>query len=210
MDITVILEDLLALGSVIVVDLALAGDNAIVVAMAARGLDAREQRQVIAIGITIAMLCRMAFAVAALELLTIIGLLLAGGLLLLWVAWKMWRELRDTAPGNLERANEHGCGPVAVKTMPMAILQVVIADVSMSLDNVLAVAGTARHNVWILIFGLAFSVLLMGAAAAAVARFMDRYRWLSYFGLVIVFFVALSMIYEGAQEVAAAAFPTGG
>lgn len=216
-----LIADLIALGSVIVVDLALAGDNAIVVGMAACGLPAEQRKRAIVIGIAVAMLCRIAFALVAVQLLAIIGLLLAGGLLLLWVAWKMWRELREATPesqfaladgpsdsqafaGGGEAAD---CGPgsgTGRKTFRAAILQIVIADVSMSLDNVLAVAGTARHNMWILAFGLFLSVLLMGLAAGIVARYLARYRWLSYLGLIIVTFVALSMIYEGTGQVLAA------
>ena len=215
-----LIADLIALGSVIVVDLALAGDNAIVVGMAAYGLPPEQRKKAILFGIAVAMLCRIAFALVAVQLLAIIGLLLAGGLLLLWVAWKMWRELRESAPqfavaegpgeggsqalaqhGGTEGGSDAGTGQ---KTFGAAILQIVIADVSMSLDNVLAVAGTARHNMYILAFGLFLSVLLMGVAAGVVARYLARYRWLSYLGLIIVTFVALSMIYEGTGQVLAA------
>ena len=197
--------DLITLGSVVVIDLVLAGDNAIVVGMAACGLSAVDRRRVLFWGIMVALICRIAFALVAVQLLAIIGLLLAGGLLLLWVAWKMWRELRATELATALAGDcvgsEAPAAPLPVKTVGMAIVQVAIADVSMSLDNVLAVAGTARHNMWLLAFGLVLSVVLMGAAATVVARMMTRYAWLSYIGLAIVAIVALSMIYDGGGEV---------
>ncbi|HEY5597363.1 MAG TPA: YjbE family putative metal transport protein [Kiloniellales bacterium] len=197
--------DLVTLASVVVIDLVLAGDNAIVVGMAACGLSAENRRRVIVWGIAIALVCRIAFALVAVQLLAIIGLLLAGGLLLLWVAWKMWRELRATqfAAALAGDCAESGMAPhsLPVKSVGIAVLNVAIADVSMSLDNVLAVAGTARHNMLLLAFGLVLSVVLMGAAASVVARAMTRYPWLSYLGLGIVTVVALSMIYDGGGEV---------
>ena len=197
--------DLITLGSVVVIDLVLAGDNAIVVGMAACGLSAADRRRVLFWGIMVALICRIAFALVAVQLLAIIGLLLAGGLLLLWVAWKMWRELRATELATALAGDcvgsEAPAAPLPVKTVGMAIVQVAIADVSMSLDNVLAVAGTARHNMWLLAFGLVLSVVLMGVAATLVARMMTRYAWLSYIGLAIVAIVALSMIYDGGGEV---------
>jgi YjbE family integral membrane protein len=197
--------DLITLGSVVVIDLVLAGDNAIVVGMAACGLPAEDRRRVIFWGIAVALVLRIAFALVAVQLLAIIGLLLAGGLLLLWVAWKMWRELRATKVALALAGDCVGTdapnGLLPVKTVGTAIVQVAIADVSMSLDNVLAVAGTARHNMWLLAFGLVLSVVLMGAAASVVARMMTRYAWLSYIGLAIVAIVAFSMIYEGGGEV---------
>jgi YjbE family integral membrane protein len=152
------------------------------------------------IGILLAMLCRIAFALVAVQLLAIIGLLLAGGLLLLWVAWKMWRELHPPAALReaLAEGNPH---PQVKKTQGTAILQIAIADVSMSLDNVLAVAGAARDHMAMMVFGLLLSIALMGAAATVIARFLERYRWLSYLGLAIITFVALTMIWEGAAEV---------
>jgi YjbE family integral membrane protein len=197
--------DLVTLASVVIIDLVLAGDNAIVVGMAACGLPAADRRRVIVWGITIALVCRIAFALVAVQILAIVGLLLAGGLLLLWVAWKMWRELRSTqyAAALAGDCADGGLVPhaVAPKSVGMAIVQVAIADVSMSLDNVLAVAGTARHNMVVLAFGLILSVVLMGFAASFVARAMTRYPWLSFFGLGIVMLVAISMIYDGGGEV---------
>jgi len=197
--------DLVTLASVVVIDLVLAGDNAIVVGMAACGLPAQDRRRVIVWGIAIALVCRIAFALVAVQLLAIIGLLLAGGLLLLWVAWKMWRELHLARLATALAGDCAGTsampGTASRKTTGMAIVQVAIADVSMSLDNVLAVAGTARDHMWVLTFGLVLSVVLMGAAATFVARAMTRYPWLSYLGLGIVMIVALSMIYDGCSEV---------
>lgn len=200
--------ELAALLSVIVVDLALAGDNAIVVGMAAAGLPREQQRGVVALGVGIAVVCRILFSVIAVRLLTIIGLLLAGGLLLLWVAWKMWLEVRAEAAVLHHEAAEieggHAAGQPPPKTYFMAVLQIAIADISMSLDNVLAVAGTARHHTWVLVVGLTLSVILMGVAATYVAQLMNRYPWLTYLGLVLIVFVALSMIYEGGLEIVAA------
>lgn len=191
-----------AFASVVVIDLVLAGDNAIIVGMAAAGLPPRQRRLVIAIGIGLAVLFRIAFAVVAVQLLAIIGLVLAGGLLLLWVAWKMWRELREGATVDPDLAPDSSCAPRAPAKKPgTAIWQIAIADLSMSLDNVLAVAGAARDHMAMLIFGLVLSVALMGAAATIIARFMARHHWLAYLGLVIVTFVAVSMIVEGAGEI---------
>ncbi|HEX9768031.1 MAG TPA: YjbE family putative metal transport protein [Kiloniellales bacterium] len=192
------LTDVVALLSVIIIDLLLAGDNAIVVGMIAAGIPAPRRRRVIVVGIVVAMICRILFATIAVQLLAIVGLLLAGGFLLLWVAWKMWRETRATVPV-LAIGNPL---PLAVppKAFSAAILQIVVADISMSLDNVLAVAGTARHNVWILVFGLSLSVLLMGLAAGFVARIITNRPSLSYLGIAIVAAVAASMIYEGGHQ----------
>jgi len=197
--------DLVTLASVVIIDLVLAGDNAIVVGMVACGLPAKNRRRVIFWGIAIALVCRIAFALIALQILAIVGLLLAGGLLLLWVTWKMWRELRST---QLATAMAGDCPDISatsatipVKSIRMAIVQVAVADISMSLDNILAVAGTARNNMWVLAVGLVLSVVLMGAAATFVARAMSRYPWLSYLGLGIVMIVALAMIYDGCIDV---------
>jgi YjbE family integral membrane protein len=194
-----LLSQLYAFASVVMIDLVLAGDNAVVVGMAASGLPREQQRRVIMIGIMLAMLCRIAFAVVAVQLLAIIGLLLAGGLLLLWVAWKMWRELHPPAAVRQETAE--GNPLPRAKTQATAIWQITLADVSMSLDNVLAVAGAARDHMAMLVFGLVLSVALMGAAATFVARILERYRWLNYIGLAIITLVALTMIWEGAGEI---------
>jgi YjbE family integral membrane protein len=198
-----LLPEFYAFVSVVLIDLVLAGDNAVVVGMAASGLAREQQRRVIMIGIVLALVFRIAFALVAVQLLEIIGLLLAGGLLLLWVAWKMWRELHP--PAGSEPAVGHNPGHAAAapgtKKPSTAIWQVAIADISMSLDNVLAVAGAARDHVWILAFGLVLSVVLMGVAATFIARILQRYHWLNYVGLGIILLVALSMIYEGGYEI---------
>ena len=195
-----LLPQLYTFAMVVVIDLVLAGDNAIVVGMAASGLPREQQRRVIMIGIVLALLCRIAFALVAVQLLAIIGLLLAGGLLLLWVAWKMWREMHPPAAVTRERA-EPGQRTVAAKTQRTAIVQIAIADVSMSLDNVLAVAGAARDHMAMLVFGLVLSIALMGAAASFIAGYLERYRWLNYVGLGVITLVAATMIWEGAAEV---------
>jgi YjbE family integral membrane protein len=184
-----------ALLSVMVIDLVLAGDNAIVVGMAAAGLPVAQRRKVILLGIIAATVLRIALASVAVSLLAIIGLTLAGGVLLLWVAWKFYRELRPRRRGDEPEA------AVAPKTMRKAIWQIVAADLSMSLDNVLAVAGTARNHIWVLVLGLTLSVALMGLASSLVARLLARYPWIAWIGLGIVTVVALRMIYEGSSEI---------
>ncbi len=192
------LGDLGALLSIVIIDVVLAGDNAIVVGMAAAGLPPAERRKVILIGIAAATLLRIAFAAVAVSLLAIIGLTLAGGVLLLWVAWKLYRELRP-GPGAHREAVERVAAPR--KSFAQASLQIAVADLSMSLDNVLAVAGTARDNYLILAAGLVLSVALMGFASNLVARLLARHRWIAWIGLAIVTVVALRMIYEGGAEV---------
>ena len=198
--------ELSALLQVVVVDLVLAGDNAIVVGLVAAGLPAKDRARVIALGIVAATLMRVAFAAVTVQLLQIVGLLLAGGLLLLWVAWKMWREIR--ARGEEDRAPEpSGHAPAAAgrappKRMRDAIVQIVVADVSMSLDNVLAVAGIARDHTWVLVVGLVLSVAFMGLAAAWIARQLEHRPWIAYVGLAVIFYVAMAMIVEGAQQIA--------
>jgi YjbE family integral membrane protein len=188
--------------SVVLIDVVLAGDNAIVVGMAAAGLPAAERRKVVFWGIAAAAVLRICLAVVTIELLGIIGLTLAGGILLLWVCWKLWRELRP-----VEREAGEGIGqPMAhQKTFRQAVVQIVLADVSMSLDNVLAVAGAAREHPTMLVIGLALSVALMGFAAAMVARLLQRYHWIAYVGLAIIAYVAVKMIYEGGLNVIEAA-----
>jgi YjbE family integral membrane protein len=192
------LDELWALVSVLVIDLVLAGDNALVVGMAASGLGARQRRRAIIWGIVIATMLRIAFAGAALNLLEVIGLTLAGGILLLWVAWKLFREIRAMGRSGAAHA------PIELpnKTLFQACLQIALADVSMSLDNVLAVAGAARNSFPILAAGLLVSVALMGVASEYIARLLARYPWVSWVGLAIVTFVAVRMIYEGSVEVA--------
>jgi YjbE family integral membrane protein len=191
------LETLAALLSVVVIDVALAGDNAIVVGMAAAGLDPALRRRAILAGIVAAACLRIVFALFTVQLLQIIGLMFAGGLLLLWVAWKLWRELRSAEGGDAG-----ACAPAHRKTFREAVTQIVVADVSMSLDNVLAVAGAARDHTWVLVAGLGLSVGLMGLAAELVARVLQRFRWIAYVGLLIIVVVAVRMIHDGAKPLA--------
>jgi len=188
---------------VIAIDLVLAGDNAVVIGMAAMGLPPRLRMKAIAIGILAATALRIGFALIATQLLAFTGLLLAGGLLLLWVCYKMWQELRhdEHAEGagyalHTAQALVHAG---ARKTLGQAVAQIVIADVSMSLDNVLAVAGAAQRHVEALGFGLALSVLLMGLASSVIARLLNRFRWIAWVGLAVILFVAVRMIYDGAD-----------
>jgi YjbE family integral membrane protein len=194
-------------GQVVLINFVLSGDNAIVVGMAAAGLPSAERKRALWLGIALATVLRVLFSAVATRLLQILGLLLAGGILLLWVAWKMARELRQDRAGTEREAQAlfAGAGPShgrARKTMREAVWQIMLADVSMSLDNALAVAGAAMDYPAILALGLATSVLLMGLAATLVARLLERYRWLVYVGLAIVVYVALRMMWEGGQEVA--------
>ncbi|ANM10647.1 MULTISPECIES: TerC family protein [unclassified Rhizobium] len=189
---------LTALLQVIAIDLVLAGDNAVVIGLAAAGLEATQRRKAIIVGIAAATILRILFASVAVYLLAIVGLLLAGGLLLLWVCWKMWRELRAGHGENHEAAGAEG---VPKKTFFQAATQIVIADVSMSLDNVLAVAGAAREHPSVLIIGLALSIALMGIAANLIARLLSNHRWIAYVGLLIILYVSLDMIYRGAVEI---------
>jgi len=207
-------EMLTAFLQVIVIDLVLAGDNAIIIGLAAAGLPKDQRNKAILVGIIAATVLRIIFAALATQLLQIIGLLVVGGLLLLWVCWKMWRELRTSgheeqdaeeilanqdldASGTIGPAN----GARPRKTFRQAAWQIIIADVSMSLDNVLAVAGAAREHPIVLVFGLVLSIALMGLAATFIARLLRRHRWIAYVGLVVILYVALEMIYRGTLEV---------
>jgi YjbE family integral membrane protein len=190
-----------ALGQVIMIDLVLAGDNAVVIGLAAAGLAPAQRARAILIGIVAATVLRLIFASVAVELLQIVGLLLAGGILLLWVAWKMWRELRGPDRHETEAALTAGKAHPPGKTFAQAAWQIVVADVSMSLDNVLAVAGAARDHPVALVFGLGLSIVLMGVAASFIARLLNRHRWIAYVGLAIILYVALEMIWRGAHEV---------
>ncbi len=195
---------------VIMIDLVLAGDNAIVIGLAAAGLPAKQRRRAIIIGILAATALRIVCASIAMQLLQIIGLLLAGGILLLWVCWKTWRELRaapqDQQQGDgatVERAAGHEitvAGHSSRKTFRQATLWIVVADVSMSLDNVLAIAGAAREHPFVLAFGLLLSIALMGIAADLIARLLQKQRWIAYVGLAIILYVACEMIYRGIYE----------
>ena len=188
---------LAALGQVIMIDLMLAGDNVVVLGTLAAGLPPGDRKRVLAIGVGIALACLVVFAFFATRLLHVVGLLFGGGLLLLWVAWKLLRELRagDAAPAGASAETAIGTRPA--KSFGRAALQVAVADLSMSLDNVLAVAGAARDHPTVLFFGLALSVTLMALAANLIARFIERHHWIAYIGLVVILYVAGSMIYEG-------------
>ncbi|MBW4330721.1 YjbE family putative metal transport protein [Stakelama sp. CBK3Z-3] len=177
---------------VLMIDVLLAGDNAIVVGSLAAGLPSDQRRKVIAIGIGAALVLRIIFALLMTYLMGVIGLVLAGGLLLLWVAWKMWREIREGGEAGAE-----GQAAVSTRSFAAAAWSVALADVSMSLDNVLAVAGAAREHPGILMIGLILSVALMGIAANVIAKVIDRYRWIAYIGLAVIVYVAGRMIYEG-------------
>ena len=203
---------LIALGQVLLIDLVLAGDNAIVVGMAAAGLPAEQRRKAILWGIGAATIMRIGFAAITTQLLAIVGITLAGGVLLLWVCWKMFRELRrphghavaEDVPGEMA---VNADGTVAEdagrpkKTLRQAIVQILVADISMSLDNVLAVAGAAKDHLEVLIIGLAISVVLMGVAANFIARLLEQYRWIAWVGLLIILYVAADMILSGTHEV---------
>ena len=189
-----------ALLQVIMIDLVLAGDNAVIIGLAAAGLAPEQRGRAILVGIIAATALRIVFAIFAVELLDIVGLLLAGGILLLWVAWKMWRELRGQRHADAASMAEAQANAPR-KTFAQAAWQIVMADVSMSLDNVLAVAGAARDHIEALIFGLGLSIVLMGFAASFIARLLDRHRWIAYLGLAIILYVALDMIWRGFEEV---------
>ena len=198
--------ELSALGTVLFIDIVLAGDNAIVVGMAAAGLPPEQRKKAIFWGIVAATVMRIGFASITVQLLSVVGIVLAGGVLLLWVCWKMYRELRDGG-GHGEHAaaadgvelDENGRPR---KTLRQAIIQILVADISMSLDNVLAVAGAAKDHPYILIFGLAVSVVLMGVAATFIAKLLEKHRWIAWVGLLVILYVAGSMIYEGTFQIA--------
>jgi len=193
-----------ALFQILLIDIVLAGDNAIVVGALAAGLPPAQRKKVILIGVAAALVLRVIFALLVSQLLQIVGLILAGGILLLWVAWKMYRELRhkDESSGSDEIAGDEHSGLKPAKSFTSAAWGVALADVSMSLDNVLAVAGAAREHPYVLVFGLILSVLLMGVAANFIARYIERYRWIAWGGLLVILWVAVKMIYEGAGHVA--------
>jgi len=201
MDLAAFMPELIALGQVLLIDIVLAGDNAIVVGMAAAGLPPDQRRRAILWGIGAATLMRIGFATITVQLLAIVGITLAGGVLLLWVCWKMYRELRAAGHGTHgPEAAESAEAPR--KTMRQAVTQILVADISMSLDNVLAVAGAAKDHPYILIVGLAISVVLMGVAASLIARVLEKFRWVAWVGLAVILYVAGAMIFEGTHEVA--------
>ncbi len=190
-----------ALGKVIMIDLVLAGDNAIVIGALAAGLPAAERRRVIALGMVAALVMRIAFAMVVVQLLDIVGIRLAGGLLLLWVCWKMYRELKPDTRVHLDDGTVLHDAPPAAKTFWGAAWAVAIADLSMSLDNVLAVAGASKHHTEIMVFGLVLSVALMGIAANYIARLIERYHWIGWIGLALILYVAIEMIIGGGRDV---------
>jgi YjbE family integral membrane protein len=203
-------EALWALGQVIMIDLVLAGDNAVVIGLAASGLPKDQRNKAIFVGIIAATVLRIGFASITTQLLQVLGLILVGGILLLWVCWKMWRELRDghseeqgveAVTGEDINADGRVGAPVSRKTFGQAARQIIIADVSMSLDNVLAVAGAAREHPGVLVIGLILSIALMGLAASFIARLLQKHRWIAYVGLAIILYVALDMIYRGILEI---------
>ena len=207
-----LMEQLTALLQVLIIDITLAGDNAVVIGLAVNGLPAHQRRPAIIVGIAGATVLRIAFGAVTVQLLQIVGLMLAGGVLLLWVCWKMYRDLRDPhhvheaegeaaledATTGIHKIIRHKGKP---KTLRGALATILLADLSMSLDNVLAVAGAAREHPVVLVFGLVLSVTLMGIAATWIARLLMKWRWLGYLGLVIIVYVALHMIWEGHRQV---------
>lgn len=205
-------DALTALFQVIMIDLVLAGDNAVVIGLAVAGLPAEQRNRAILLGIAAATVLRIIFASLTTQLLSIIGLLFAGGVLLLWVAWKMWRELRTSAVEDIEAqealsgVDVNADGTIAAhstgKSFQQASWQIIVADVSMSLDNVLAVAGAAREHPTVLVIGLALSIALMGLAASYIAKLLHNHRWIAFVGLAIILYVALDMVYRGVKEVA--------
>ena len=196
-----------ALLQVVLIDLVLAGDNAIVIGLAAAGLPQAQRGKAILIGIVAATMLRILFAGLATQILQIVGLLLAGGILLLWVCWKMWRELRASPAEPMEAKEAAGAaaGTTAEgkprKTLVQATWQIIVADVSMSLDNVLAVAGAAREHPMVMIFGLALSIAMMGVAASFIARLLQNHRWIAYVGLAVILYVAVEMIFRGTLDI---------
>ena len=197
---------LTAFVTVVLLDIALAGDNAIIVGALAAGLPAEQRKKVIFIGILAALVLRVIFAVAilfGLERFREYGLVFGGGLLLLWVAWKMWRELHHAgeSSGSPEVSGDETSGIKPAKSFASAAWAVAVADVSMSLDNVLAVAGAAREHPGILVMGLVLSVALMGIAANIIAKYIERYRWIAWVGFAVIVYVAGKMIFEGWHDI---------
>ncbi|MBI0433250.1 TerC family protein [Roseomonas sp. KE0001] len=205
MDLSAWMPELIALGQVLLIDLVLAGDNAIVVGMAAAGLPADQRRKAIFWGIAAATVMRIGFAAITTQLLAIVGLTFAGGVLLLWVCYKMFRELQRGHQSEVTEAELEAQGEAAQtgerKTLRGAIIQILVADVSMSLDNVLAVAGAAKDHLYILVIGLAMSVVLMGVAATFIAKLLERHRWIAWVGLLVILYVAVEMIWKGGGEI---------
>ncbi len=199
--------DLAALGMIIVIDIVMSGDNAIIIGMAAAGLPPELRRRAIVYGIAGATVLRILFAVTAVHLLAILGLTLAGGLLLAWVCWRMWRDLRNPSAPIPDEARQDGDSAThkvrSAKTLRGAMINIIVADVSMSLDNVLAVAGAARDHMGMLVFGLVLSIALMAVAANYIAGLLERHKWIAYVGLVVIVYVAGDMIWRGTDEIRA-------
>ena len=194
--------ELVALVQIIVIDIVMSGDNAIIIGLAAAGLPPELRKKAIIYGIVGATVLRIIFASVVVQLLSIIGIMLAGGLLLLWVCWRMWQELRaGQSVEEITAEAEANAKDAPPKSLRTAMINIVVADVSMSLDNVLAVAGAARDHLEMLIFGLVLSIALMGATANFIAKLLERYKWIGYLGLVIIAYVALDMIWRGSQEI---------
>ena len=192
--------ELAALAQVLLIDITLAGDNAVVVGLAVINLPRRQRRVAILWGIVAATVIRVVLATVALRLLAIIGLTLAGGLLLLWVCWRMARELRGQQRMTADEA-AGAAQTIRPGDMRRAMLRIMLADLSMSLDNILAVAGASGQHLRVMIIGLTFSVLLMGAAASVMARLLERFRWIAWIGLLVVLGVAIELIVKGSHEV---------
>jgi YjbE family integral membrane protein len=207
------LDVLTGLFEVVLINLVLSGDNLIVISLAAAGLPHAQRGKAILIGIVAATALRVLLAGLATQILQIVGLLLAGGILLLWVCWKIWRELRAFSAAPVEATEAAGAvaGVGAKdeprKTLAQAIWQITLADFSMSLDNVLAVAGAARDHLMVLIFGLALSITMMGVAASFIARLLQHHRWIAYVGLAIILYIAIEMTFHGTLEIVKTAAP---
>jgi YjbE family integral membrane protein len=195
-------SQLVALSQIVIIDLVLAGDNAVVVGLAASRVDPRLRARVIFWGVAGAVVLRVSFALVATQLLAIVGLTLAGGILLLWVCWKMYREIRVSVPQPAMAGVGHGAQPPGhVVPFYAALTQIIIADVSMSLDNVLAVAGAAKGDLWILVVGLTIAVVFMAVASSYIARLLHRYHWITWIGLLVVLYVAMEMVWKGTYQV---------
>lgn len=193
---------MVALVQIIVIDIVMSGDNAIIIGLAAAGLPPELRKKAIIYGIVGATVLRIIFAAMVVQLLSIIGIMLAGGLLLLWVCWRMWQELRSgQSVEEITAEAEANAKDGPPKTLRTAMINIVVADVSMSLDNVLAVAGAARDHLEMLIFGLVLSIALMGVTANYIAKLLERYTWIGYLGLAIIAYVAIDMIWRGSQDI---------
>lgn len=195
--------EFLPIAQVILIDLVLAGDNAIVVGIAAASVDPEHRKKVICLGVGLAVVLRIIFAAVTMQLLGIVGITLLGGLLLLWVCWKLYSDLRAQNTPAVDVADGKKKNGTQRKTVSAAIFQVAVADISMSLDNVLAVAGVAKDNMTVLVIGLVLSVILMGVGAGLIAKFLEKYRWIGYLGLLLIVYVSFDMIWRGSLELIA-------